>query len=206
MLCHELLEVHRGVLAPAVLAQQPVQVAEHVADGFAVLVGGVLQGLFHAGEPLVQDFASQEVLDAFVRVPGGARLPVVGGEFVDRCCRGRRQVLQLHLPDGAVGVVHHGVPGQLFALFQDCRIQQFTDGIERAVEPVPAQQVLAPFLHAAGQVVQAVPVPAAAPEELLQGVAGRVTVHHVLGHGIECLGEVHGRGQRVRTAGVPAVP
>ena len=93
----------------------------------------------------------------------------------------RGQVLQLHLPEGAVGVVHHGVAGQLLALLQHRGVEQLLDFAEGAVQPVPAQQFTAPLLDAAGEVVEAFPVPAAAAQELLQGVPGRVAGHDVLG-------------------------
>ena len=206
VLGHELLEVRVGVLAAPVFVEQLVEVLQHLAHGRAVLLRGALERLLHAGEPLVQDLAAQQVLDPLVGFPGGARLPVVGGEFVDRRRRGFGQVLQLHLPEGAVGVVHHGVAGQLFALLQHRGVEQLLDFVEGAVQPVPAQQFTAPLLDAAGEVVEPFPVAAAAPQVLLQGVPGRVAGHDVLGDGVQRLRQVHRRGERIRSSPVPAVP
>ncbi len=206
VLGHKVLEVRVGVLAAPVFVEQPVEVLQHLVDGRPVLIGGVLECLLHAGEPLVQDLAAQQVLDPLVGFPRGARLPVIGGQFVDRCRRGPGQVLQLHLPEGAVGVVHHGVAGQLFALLQHRGVQQLLDFVEGAVQLVPAQKVFAPLLDAAGEVVEAFPAAAAAPQELLEGVPGRVAGHDVLGDGVEGLRQVHRRGERIRSAPVPAVP
>ena len=45
VLCHELVEVLLGVDALAPLVEEVVEVAEHLVDGLAVLVGGVLERL-----------------------------------------------------------------------------------------------------------------------------------------------------------------
>ena len=202
---HELLEVRVRVLATAVLVEEFVEVAQHLGDGGAVLLGGAFERLLHAGEPLVQDLAAQQVLDLLVGLPGGAGLPVVGGELVDRRGRGLWQVLQLHLAEGAVRVVHPDVAGQLLALLQHGGLQQLLDLVQRPVQLVPAQEVLPPLPHAAGEFVQPFPVPAAAAQVLLQGVPGRVAGHHVLGDGVERLRQVHRRRERIGSARVAAV-
>ena len=46
----------------------------------------------------------------------------------------------------------------------------------------------------------------AAPQELLERVVGRVAGHDVLADGVERLADVDGRGQRVRSVDVRAVP
>jgi hypothetical protein len=70
-----------------VLVEQLVEVAEHLVDRGAVLVAGVLQRLLHAGEPLVEQLAPQQVLDALVVLARLAALPVVVAQLGDR--RGR---------------------------------------------------------------------------------------------------------------------
>ncbi|MCY1232522.1 hypothetical protein D9M72_450180 [compost metagenome] len=68
-----------------------------------------------------------------------------------------------------------------------------------------AQEFTPALLYAAGEVVEPFTVPAAAPQELLQGAPGRVACHDVLGDGVERLGEVHRRGERIGSSPVPAV-
>ena len=63
MLVHELRELLGGVLAAGVGLEQVVEVLEHVVDALAVLVRGPLQRLLHAGEPLVEQLAAEQVLD-----------------------------------------------------------------------------------------------------------------------------------------------
>ena len=53
------------------------EVTEHLLDTGPVLVGGVLQGLLHAGEALVEHLAAEEVLDLLVLLPALAAPPVV---------------------------------------------------------------------------------------------------------------------------------
>src|SRR5699024_11800278 len=68
-----------------------------------------------------------------------------------------------------------------------------------------AEQVAAPAVDASRQLVQAVLVASAATQELAQRRIGGVAVHHRLGDCIERLGQVHRRGQRIRTTGEAAV-
>ena len=49
-----------------VLLEQLVEVVEHLVDRGAVLVGRVLERLLHAGEPLVEHLAAEQVLDLLV--------------------------------------------------------------------------------------------------------------------------------------------
>ena len=75
VLVHELLEVLVGVLAALVLLEQLVEVVEHLVDRRAVLVGGVLQRLLHAGEPLVEQLPAEQVLDLLVVLAGLRAMP-----------------------------------------------------------------------------------------------------------------------------------
>ena len=84
VLVHEVGEVLLGVLALRVLRQQLVEVGEHLVDRGAVLVGGVLERLLHAGEALVEQLAAEQVLDLLVVLAGLAALPVVVAELADR--------------------------------------------------------------------------------------------------------------------------
>ena len=70
VLGHEVGEVLGGVLAPAVLLEQLVEVVEHLRDGRPILLGRALEGLLHAGEALVEQLAAEEVLDLLVRLTG----------------------------------------------------------------------------------------------------------------------------------------
>ena len=155
MLVHELVEVGLGVLAPLVLLEQLVQVVEHLVDRLAVLVGGALERLLHAGEPLVEQLAAEQVLDPLVVLARLAGLPVVVGQLAHGGRDRGRQVLELHLAERAVVVVEVDVAGELLALLEHRVVEQLAHLLERAVEVVPLQQ-LAPLLrHPAGEVVEA---------------------------------------------------
>ena len=197
VLVHELLEVLVGVLAALVLLQQLVEVVEHLVDRGAVLVGGALERLLHAGEPLVEQLPAEQVLDLLVVLAGLAGGPVVVAQLAHGRRGGVGEVLELHLAEGAVGVVHHGVAGQLLALLEQRVVEQLLDLLEGAVEVVALQQVAAPLGHPAGEVVEAGLVLAAAAQELPHRPLRRVARHHVLADRVEGLGDVDRRRERV---------
>ncbi len=201
---HEGVEVLGGVLPACVLLQQPVEVLEHLVDGLPVGLGGVLQRLLHPGEALVEDLAAEQVLDLLERLARLTRLPVVVAELGHRGRRRVREVLQAHLAEGAVAVVHHRVAGELLALLQDRLVQQLADLVQRPVEMVLLQQLAAALGHPAREIVQPGLVLAAAAQELLHRPLGAVARHHVLADGVERLGDVDRRRERV-PAVVPAV-
>ena len=197
MLVHEVGEVLLGVVTARVLLQEVVEVAEHLVDRGPVLVGGPLERLLHAGEALVEELAAEEVLDLLVGLAGLSALPVVRRQLTDRGRRRGRQLVQLHLAEGAVVVLHHHVASQLAALGEHGLVQQLADLLHGAVEVVLAQDVTAPLGDLACQVVEAALVLAAAAQELAHGALGRVAGHHVLADVVQRLGEVDRRGQRV---------
>ena len=84
VLGHEIVEVVLGVLATGVFVQQVVEVVEHLVDGLAVFVTGVLQRLFHAGEALIEYFPSEQVLDLLVFLLRFGASPLVLREFLHR--------------------------------------------------------------------------------------------------------------------------
>ena len=205
MLVHELVEVGLGVLAPAVLLEQLVEVVEHLVDRLAVLVGGVLERLLHAGEPLVEQLAAEQVLDPLVVLARLAGLPVVVGQLAHGGGDRGRQVLELHLAERAVGVVEVDVAGELLALLEYGVVEQLAHLLERAVEVVPLQQ-LAPLLgDPAGEVVEAGLALPAPPQELAHRPLRRVPGHHVLADRVQRLGDVDRGRERVRAAVVAAV-
>ncbi len=137
MFAHEVVEVLLGVLPQPVLLEQLVEVAQHLVDRGPVLVGGALERLLHAGEALVEHLASEQVLDLLVGLARLAALPVVRRQLADRGRRGGRQVLQLHLAQRPVAVVHRDVAGELLALLEHRLVEQLPDLLEGAVEVVP---------------------------------------------------------------------
>ena len=205
MLVHEVGEVLVGVLAEAVLLEQLVEVADHLVDGGLVLVGGVLEGFLHPLEALVEHLPAEEVLDLLVVLAGLLALPVVVGELAHRRRRARRQVAELHLAEVAVGVVQVDVTGQLLALLEHRSVEELLDLLHRAVEVVLAEQLTTLVGDLAGQVVEAALVLPATTQELAHRALGRVPRHHVLADGVQRLGQVDGRRERVRATVVPAV-
>ena len=82
VLGHEVLEILMAVLAAGVLVEEFVEVVEHLVDGLAVFIAGVLQCLFHAREALVEHLPAEQVLDLLVALPRLGAAPVVVGEFL----------------------------------------------------------------------------------------------------------------------------
>ena len=204
MLVHEVAEVLPGVLTPGVLLQQLVEVAQHLVDRDTVLLGGTLQRLLHAGEALVEDLAAEEVLDLLVGLARLAALPVVRRQLAHRGRRRGGQLVELHLAEGAIVVVHHHVTGQLAPLGEDRLVEQLAHLLHRAVETVALEDVPPPLRDLAGEVVEAPLVLPAPAQELAHRPLGRVAGHHVLADVVQRLGEVDGGRQRV-AAVVPAV-
>ena len=87
---HEVAELFGRVLAPGVGREEVVEVAEHLLDPLAVLGCGVLEGLLHPREALVEHLAAEEVLDLLVLLAGAAAAPGVVGQLGDRGGRRRR--------------------------------------------------------------------------------------------------------------------
>ena len=205
VLVHEVREVLGGVLALPVLVEELVEIGQHLRDGRAVLVARVLERVLHAGEPLVEQLAPQEVLDLLVRLLGGLGLPVVRTQRVHGSGRRAGERVERHLPQGPVAVVHGRVAGELLALFQERRLEQLLDLLERAVELVVAQQALSLPVDVTGQVVEAALVAAAAPQVLAQRALRRVPRHDVLRDRLQRLGEVDRRRERIGSARIPSV-
>ncbi len=130
VLVHEVVEILLGVIAAGVLVQQVVEVVQHLVDPLAVLIGGALQRLLHAGEALVEHLAAEQILDLLVLFAGLAAAPVVVGKLLDGLGRRRRQRLQLKLRKAGV-VVQRG--GQLLALGQHRLVEQLLDLLQRPV-------------------------------------------------------------------------
>ena len=202
---HELLEVLLGVLAALALLEQLVEVREHRVDGGAVLVGGVLEGLLHALEALVEQLAAQQVLDLLVGLACLRALPVVGAQLADRGRGVGRQAVELHLAQRPVAVVHGDVAGQLLALLEHRGVEQLADLLQGAVEVVLGQQLAAALGDPPGQVVEALAVAGPAAQQLAQRALGAVAGHHVLADLVERLGEVDRGRERVGAAVVAAV-
>ena len=197
MLVHELGEVLVGVRPRRVLLQQVVEVGEHLRDGGPVLLGRALERLLHPGEALVEQLATEQVLDLLVGLAGLRGLPVVRRQLAHRCRGRRRQVVEHHLAEVAVLVGHRDVAGQLAALGEHGLVEQLAHLLHGAVEVVALQDVAAALRELALQLVEPGLVVAAAPQELAHRVLGRVAGHHVLPDGVERLGEVDRRGERV---------
>ena len=138
VLAHEVLEVIRGVLPARMLVQQVIQVVEHLVDGLAVLVGGVLQRLLHPREALVEHLPAEQILDLVVLLPRLGASPVVVRQLLHGLGRRRRQRLDLQL--GEPGVVVEGA-GQLLALGQHGLVEQLLDLLQGAVKVVAVQQL-----------------------------------------------------------------
>ena len=197
MLGHEVVEVGLRVDPLLVLLEQVVEVGEHLVDGCAVLVGGVLERVLHAGEPLVEQLATEQVLDLLVRLAGLPALPVVRRQLGDRGRGAGRQAVELELAEGPVAVVHLDVAGELLALLEHGPVEQLAHLLQRAVELVVAQQVAPPLGDPAGQVVETGLVASAAAQELPHRPLGAVAGHHVLADLVERLAEVDRGRQRV---------
>ena len=179
---------------------------QHLVDRRAVLVGGVLERLLHAGEALVEQLAAEQVLDLLVVLAGLAALPVVVAQLADRGRGATAGRFSSCISRNARSrVVHVDVAGQLLALLEHGVVEQLADLLQRAVEVVPLEQLAAPLGHPAGQVVEAGLVAAAAAQELPHRALRRVAGHHVLADRVERLGEVDRRRERVGPAVVPAV-
>ncbi len=208
VLVHELPKVLVGVGTALVLLEQLVEVVEHLVDPLTVLIGGVLERLLHAREPLIQQLPAEQVLDLLVVLTSRPRGPVVVAELADRGGRAGwprrwRCGVELELTERPVGVVHHRVPSQLLALLEDRAVQQLTHLLQGAVEVVPLEQLAAPLGHPPGQLVEAGLARATAAQELPHRPLGAVPRHHVLADRVQRLGDVHRRRQRVPSV-VPA--
>ena len=197
MLGHELGEVVVGVVPRRMLLEQVVEVGEHLLHRGPVLLGGTFESLLHPGEALVEELATQQVLDLLVGLAGLAALPVVGRQLAHRGGGRRGEVVHQHLAEVAVPVVHRDVAGQLASFGRDGLVQELAHLTERAVEVVALQDLAAPLGHPSGQVVEPCLVVAATSQELLHRPLGRVARHHVLPDRVERLGEVDGRCERV---------
>ncbi|CAB4712892.1 unannotated protein [freshwater metagenome] len=197
VLVHELVELLGGVLTASVGVEERVEVLQHLVDRRAVLVGGALERLLHAGEALVEHLAPKQVLDLLVVLPRLAALPVVRRQLAHGGGGARRQAFELHLAQGAVAVVHLDVARQLLALLEQRAVEELADLLEGAVEVVLLQQLPTPLGHPAREVVEARAVLAATAQELPHRAIGRIARHHVLADRVERLGDVDRRRQRV---------
>ena len=130
---------------------------------------GVLEGLLHAGEPLVEQLATEEVLDLLVLLAGLAAAPVVVGELGDGRRRRGRQALHPHL--GEAGVVVE-VAGELLALGEHGLVEEPADLLEGAAEGVLLEELPAPCGDLPGEVVEPGARRRSAPEQLAHGPLG----------------------------------
>ena len=169
VLVHEVGEVLVGVLTATVLVQQLVEVAQHLVDRGTVLVGGVLERLLHALETLVEQLPAEQVLDLLVVGASLGAAPVVGAELLDRRRRARREVLQLHLGEGPLSVVHLDVARQLLALVEHRPVEELADLLHGPVQVVLAEQLAALVRYLTGEVVQAALGLSATTQELAHG-------------------------------------
>ena len=117
-----------------------------------------------------------------------------------------QEVVELHLSQGTVALVHVDVARELPAFGQDCPVEELLDLLQRAVQVVRARQLAAPLGDTPRQLVQAGLVPAAAPQELAHRTLGRGARHHVLADRVQRLGEVDRRRERVWPVDVRGVP
>ncbi len=132
-------------------------------------------------------------------------LPVVVAQLADRGRRRRRQVVELHLGERAVALVHVDIARQLLALLEDRPVEQLLDLLQRAVEVVSLGQLASSLRDPTRQVVETGLVPAAAPQELPHRPLGRVAGHDVLADRVQRLGQVDRRRERVGPVDVLAV-
>ena len=112
------------------LSSRLVEVVEHLVDALAVLVGGALQRLLHAGEALVEHLAAQQILDLLVLFAGFRAAPVVLGQLLDSLGRRRRQGIELQFTEAGVVVQR---AGQLLAFGQHGLVEQLLDLLQGAV-------------------------------------------------------------------------
>ena len=129
---------------------------EHLVDRGAVLVGGVLERLLHAGEALVEHLAAEQVLDLLVVLAGLAA--AASRSRPARCTaaaveRGRLSSRISAKARSSSSMVD--VAGQLLALLEHGVVEELADLLHGAVEAVPLQQLAAPLGDPAGQVVEA---------------------------------------------------
>ena len=112
------------------LVQQVVEVVQHLVDALAVLVGGALQRLLHAGEALVEHLAAEQILDLIVLFAGLGAAPVVLGQLLDGLGRRRRERVQLQFAEAGVVVQR---AGQFLAFGQHGLVEQLLDLLQGAV-------------------------------------------------------------------------
>ncbi len=207
MLREELRRVRVAAADP--LADELVQVADHLAVGREVLGAHRLDGLGHPGHELVEDLALQP-LDQLVELLAGVRLEeVVVLEAADPLADVRRQAVELveparrdvaqhrakllgRLAAGLRGLVEPALDAR--ALLGHDLVELAPDVAEDVVEAVPLEHRLPLALEAVDQVTQAGHVAAGRiagppatihqPSERLGDVAFG---HHVVGERIEDL-------------------
>ena len=167
---HEVAELLGRVLAPGVGGEEVVEVAEHLLDALAVLGGGVLEGLLHPREALVEQLAAEEVLDLLVLLAGVAAAPRVVGQLGDRGRGGRRGSPSIRI-SAKPGVVVE-VSGELLALGEHGLVEQAAHLVERAAERVLLQQLAPALRHLPGQLVEADPGCRALAQQLAHGPLG----------------------------------
>ncbi len=200
---HEGVEVLLSVLAPGVGVQHRVQVGQHVLDPLQRLRVRVGQRVLHAAELAVQYLPPEQVLELLEGLPRGVRAPLVAGQPADRLrgVRGQRVKFGLAHP----GVVA-GVGEQLGPLLPDRGVQQGPGLLQDAVQAAAAADLLALLPDPPQHVVQAAVALHAAAEQVAQRAARVGAAEHRLAHLVERAPRVVGRRERVRSAGVRAVP
>ena len=198
MLAHELVEVLGGVLAEPTLLEQVVEVVEHVADRLAVGIRRTLEGVLHAGEPLVEQLAAEQLLDALVVGTRRGTLPLVVGQVVHGGGSAGGQVLEPHLGERAGVVIHVDVADEVLALLEHGVVEELADLLQRAVEPVTAHQFCAPLAHSSRQVVETLLIAGAAAQVLAHRALGRGSRHDIAPDRLQRLLHRDGRGERIR--------
>ncbi len=196
-----------GLHATDALADELVEVADHLAVGIEVLGRRGPDGLAHALHELVQHLGGQP-LDQRIEALARRRLhEVVVAQVADLLADVRRQGVQLiqafgggiaeHLPEVGARRVARGAVQPLLharALLLDDLAELAPDVAEHVVQPEPLAQLLAPLAQSIHEVLEAGHVRsrrvAALPATLHEPAQGRGEValgHHVVGQGSQDL-------------------
>src|SRR5699024_12873284 len=77
VLGHKVCEISWSIGALTVFAQQLIEVTDHFRNGLLIFFGRSFEGLFHAGELLVQHFAAYKISELLEFLVGIIGLPVI---------------------------------------------------------------------------------------------------------------------------------
>ena len=112
------------------LVEQPVEIVQHLVDALAILIGGTLKRLLHAGKTLVQHLAAEQILDLLILFAGLRAAPVVVGQLLHGLGRRRRKRLELQFAEARVVVQR---TGQSLAFGEHSLVEQFLDLLQGSV-------------------------------------------------------------------------